>query len=75
MSVKVKDQRPKVEDEENLLGEDSTSKKELNCKHQKETEVFSGSYNKAYKSYHIPVFSIVLFLSVAMCCLTVIYCI
>jgi hypothetical protein len=51
MSVKVKDQRPKVEDEENLLGEDSTSKKELNCKHQKETEVFSGSYNKAIQKH------------------------
>ena len=51
MSVKVKDQRPKVENEENLSGEDSTSKKELNCKHQKETEVFSGSYNKAIQKH------------------------
>ena len=42
MSVKVKDQRPKVENEENLSGEDSTSKK---------TEVFSGSYNKAIQKH------------------------
>lgn len=51
MSVEVNDQRPTVENEEDLSGKDSTNKKELNCKHQTETEVFSGPYNKAIQKH------------------------